>query len=122
MHNILGQHWLVELQGCAPDLLGQVAPIEAVMLEAARKAQATIVTSNFHQFAPQGVSGVVIIQESHLTIHTWPELGYAAVDLFTCGATIDADAAIAYLQNALGAQHVSTQYIERGISPSGSAQ
>ncbi|MEN0005944.1 MAG: adenosylmethionine decarboxylase [Bacteroidota bacterium] len=119
---MLGKHWLIELRDCGASILEEVAQVEAIMLEAARKANATIVTSNFHQFQPYGVSGVVIIQESHLTIHTWPEHAYAAIDIFTCGETINAALAIQYLQEAFQASSMEMQFIERGLSPSGSAQ
>ena len=74
--------------------------------------------ARFHKFAPQGVSGVVLIAESHLSVHTWPEHAYAAVDLFTCGVTLDAEPAVALLQAALGAKTVSRQAIPRGITRS----
>ena len=74
---------------------------------------ATVVSSHFHQFSPYGISGVVIIQESHLTLHTWPEYGYAAVDVFTCG-DIDLDAGVVYLQEALEAGRWEWSIHERG--------
>jgi len=86
MSNIaLGDHILVEFMSCDPHIMNDVATIERAMVEAAQKADATVINSTFHHFSPYGVSGVVVIQESHLAIHTWPEYGYAAVDLFTCG-------------------------------------
>lgn len=87
--NALGRHILVEFTGCNADVLNDVSIIEKSMIEAAQKAGATVINSNFHHFSPWGVSGVVVIQESHLAIHTWPEYRYAAVDLFTCGETVD---------------------------------
>ena len=86
MNNIaLGNHILVEFMNCDPHVMNDVAAIERDMVGAARKAEATVINSTFHHFSPYGVSGVVVIQESHLAIHTWPEYGYAAVDVFTCG-------------------------------------
>ena len=73
------------------------------MNAAAIEMQATIVNSNFHHFNPYGVSGVIIIKESHLTIHTWPEYGYAAIDIFTCGK-IYMDKGIEYLKEHLKAK------------------
>lgn len=87
--NSLGRHILVEFFGCDPQVLNDVSKIENGMLEAAQRAKATVINSTFHHFSPWGVSGVVVIQESHLAIHTWPEYEYAAVDLFTCGDTVD---------------------------------
>ena len=85
----LGRHILVEFFGCEPQVMNDVAKIETAMVDAAAKAGATVINSTFHHFSPYGVSGVVVIQESHLAIHTWPEYGYAAVDLFTCGDSVD---------------------------------
>lgn len=85
------------------------------MTEAAVVCGATVVQKNFHHFSPYGVSGVVIIAESHLAIHTWPEYGYAAVDLFTCGATCDPKAAYDYLQEALGAGSAFYSELKRGL-------
>ena len=81
----LGQHVLAEFFECDPNILNNSQKVESLMIDAALECGATIVQKCFHMFSPHGVSGVVIISESHLAIHTWPELGYAAVDLFTCG-------------------------------------
>ena len=85
----LGRHILVEFYNCSPELMNDVVHIEKSMVEAAETAGATVINSTFHHFSPYGVSGVVVIQESHLAIHTWPEFGYAAVDLFTCGDSVN---------------------------------
>ena len=83
--NALGRHIIVEYYNCNCDILRNPELIKDYMCKAALLSGATIVESFFHHFSPWGVSGAVIISESHLTIHTWPEYGYAAVDLFTCG-------------------------------------
>lgn len=88
--------------------------IRTFMHEAAVSAGATIVQENFHKYAPVGVSGVVVIQESHLTIHTWPECGYAAVDLFTCGTNVRPWTAFDYLQERLGCAKVEYSDLIRG--------
>ena len=85
------------------------------MLEAARRACATVVNTVFHEFSPHGVSGVVVIAESHLAIHTWPEHRYAAVDIFTCGDVLEPKVAADYLQQMLGAAQVSLVQLERGL-------
>lgn len=114
-HKALGHHWLIELYACDAVSLEQTAFIQSHMEEAARRTGATIVQSNFHQFSPYGVSGVVVIQESHLTIHTWPEHSYAAIDLFTCGDSIEPEKGIEYLREAFNAKKVEVQYIQRGF-------
>lgn len=84
------------------------------MLTAVQASGATIVTETFRQFEPHGVSGVVVIAESHVAIHTWPEHGYAAVDLFTCGDSVDAGAIRDELKAAFGAERIEEQFVERG--------
>lgn len=110
----LGRHLLAEYRSVAFEKLADPTWVEEVMQEAARQSGAQLVHSKFHHFAPLGVSGVVLIKESHLTIHTWPELGYAAVDVFTCGDSVDPWLACRYLEQALAAKHCSIQEIERG--------
>ncbi len=84
------------------------------MLAAAEASGATVVTHNFHHFSPLGISGVVIISESHLAIHTWPEHRFAAVDFFTCVNRVVPERALDSLRTALGAQHMETAHLERG--------
>lgn len=110
----LGRHILVEFYNCDNRLLNDTKLIEKYMVEAANKAKATVVKSVFHTFNPWGVSGVVVIQESHLTIHTWPEYGYAAVDLFTCGEEVDPWIAFQFLKEKLKAEKTETFEIDRG--------
>lgn len=112
--NVHGRHLLAEFRGCDFAALDDIAFIEKHMNEAALASGCTIVQSNFHEFAPQGVSGVVVIAESHLSIHTWPELGYAAVDFYTCGEDSYPDRAAAYLERALGATEVELLTVLRG--------
>ncbi|APF19991.1 Spermidine synthase [Caldithrix abyssi DSM 13497] len=112
--NALGQHILVEFVGCDPNVLNEVTTIEQGMLAAADRANATIINSTFHYFSPYGVSGVVVIQESHLAVHTWPEYRYAAVDLFTCGDEVDPWKAFDYLKDVFKAQNYSALETRRG--------
>jgi S-adenosylmethionine decarboxylase proenzyme len=105
---------LAELYDCDADVLADRGAIEGAMLAAARACGATIVESVFHHFAPLGVSGVVVIAESHLTIHTWPEHRYAAVDVFTCGVTIEPGEAVDALAGLLVAGHLSLTEVTRG--------
>jgi len=111
----LGRHILGEYYGCDPQILDDTELVERYMREAAELSGATIVQSVFHRFSPYGVSGVVVISESHLAIHTWPEYGYAAVDLFTCGQTVDPWKAHAYLERKLRAQRTETREVPRGL-------
>ena len=86
------------------------------MNKAAKKAGATVVNSVFHLFNPWGVSGAVIISESHLTIHTWPEYGYAALDLFTCGDSVNPWIAFDYLEEELKAGRTESTELPRGMT------
>jgi len=113
MSTALGNHILVEFMNCDPHIMNDVAAIERDMVAAAQKAGATVINSTFHHFSPYGVSGVVVIQESHLAIHTWPEYGYAAVDLFTCGE-MDAWISFDWLKEAFGAKSYSALEMKRG--------
>jgi len=113
MHT-LGHQLMVEYHGCSPELLNNVEHVKRSMVEAARATGATIVGELFHHFSPHGVSGVVVIAESHLAIHTWPEYGYAAVDLFTCGDDINPYLGFDHLKEALGATRSEVEEVFRG--------
>ena len=113
MSTALGNHILVEFMNCEPQIMNDVVAIERDMVGAAQKAGATVINSTFHHFSPYGVSGVVVIQESHLAIHTWPEYGYAAVDLFTCGE-MNAWISFDHLKECFGAKSYSAIEMKRG--------
>lgn len=112
---ILGRHLIVEYSDCDRGILDNLDRLEADLKDAARKAGATIVRSVFHRYNPQGLSGVVVIAESHLSIHTWPEYGYAAVDFFTCGDSVDPYLAFEYMKTQLGARNAQVSEVKRGI-------
>lgn len=112
---ILGRHLIVEYAECNNDLLNDLDQLETFMNESVRKAGATIVKSTFHRYNPQGVSGVVVIAESHISIHTWPEYGYAAVDFFTCGDSVDPYRAFEYMKEKLQSKEATVQEMKRGI-------
>src|SRR5205823_13825038 len=116
--NALGRHLLVELFDCDPDEIDNLESVKEALIEAAKRAQATIVDVVFHEFNPFGISGVVVIAESHLAIHTWPEYRYAAVDVFSCGDVLQPQAAADHLVAELGAARASVVELQRGIFPS----
>jgi len=113
--NALGRHLLLELKDCDPEVLNDLEFLKSSLYEAAVQIGATVIGDSFHRFSPQGVSGVVIIAESHLFIHTWPEYGYAAVDVFTCGETVDPTLAVKLLVEKLGSKSSSVLELKRGI-------
>lgn len=114
----LGTHLLVELKDCQSNSLSDPDFVRTSMIDAAKKAHATIVDDKFHHFSPFGVSGVVVIAESHLAIHTWPEYRYAAVDVFTCGDTLKPEVAAIYLAQVFQSQNPSIHEIKRASSES----
>jgi len=111
----LGRHVLAEVYGCEFDILNDLDKIREVMVSAALSAGAEVIETTFHRFSPQGISGVVVISESHLAIHTWPEFGYAAVDVFTCGTTVDPWVSCHYLKRQFTAERMAAKEIKRGI-------
>lgn len=111
----LGSHLLIELFDCDRDSLETEPAVAKAMVEAARDSEATVVANSFHEFKPYGVSGAVIIQESHYTIHTWPEHRYAAVDLFYCGGTIRVEKAIDVLKERFKPGRIKYLVVRRGV-------
>jgi S-adenosylmethionine decarboxylase proenzyme len=113
--NALGRHILVELYDCNKEALNNLSFLRDAMINAAVDCGAVVLGDSFHHFSPQGVSGVVVIAESHLSIHTWPEYGYAAVDVFTCGTTVEPEKAAKALIEKLGSRNHSLTEIPRGV-------
>ena len=111
----LGRHVLAEFFECDSNVLNSLEKIEKLMVDAALECGATVVQKCFHAFNPYGISGVVIIAESHFAIHTWPELGYAAVDLFTCGDKCDPKVSYEFLRKACYSKNASYTELNRGI-------
>lgn len=108
-------HYLVELWDADRERLDSVTDARRILEEAARRARVTVLHSAFHSFSPAGVSGVVVIAESHISIHTWPEARYAAADIFTCGDAAMPEVAARYLAEAFGAGHVEITRLVRGV-------
>jgi spermidine synthase len=100
--------------------LSDSAYTERALLRAVEAGKATLIKTVVHQFTPQGVSGVAVLAESHLSVHTWPELGYAAIDYFTCGQHVDMEAILASLREAYQPTRVDTRLLSRGVAPESS--
>ena len=113
--NSLGTHLLLELKKCKKNILADLDFVETAMLDAAAEAKATIVEHKFHEFNPFGIGGMVIIAESHLSIHTWPEYDYAAVDIFTCGDIIKPQEAAEFLVERFGSLEPQIMEVKRGL-------
>lgn len=115
MKKALGTHLLLEMFGCDPNSLRDQKIVERILIESAEKSNAKIVGVFFHQFQPYGVSGAVIIEESHFTVHTWPEHGFAAVDLFFCAEDVDSEKAIEVLRRGFKAKQINVIEVKRGL-------
>ena len=107
-------HMLVELRECSGELLDNPTALKELLMEAVRRGGGTIVTDVFHTFNPHGVSGVIVIAESHVAIHTWPEHGYAAVDIFSCGTNLDHASIRDWIAAGIGAADVECRQLTRG--------
>ena len=112
--NALGIHLIIELSDCNNELLDDLQYIRDAMVGAADQAGATIVGQSFHKFDPRGVTGIIAIAESHLSIHTWPEYGYAAVDIFTCGTSFKPRKAAQLIVERLHCTQPSITEVTRG--------
>ncbi len=113
---VLGRHLLLDLQGVAPALLTDAALVERALYASARAAGATPVDARFQHFGPGlGVTGVLLLRESHISIHTWPEYGFAAVDIFMCG-TARPELAAEHIRQALAPRTMTLRDEARGIT------
>ncbi len=112
----LGRHVIIELWGCS-NVINDTEHVKSAMLDAVRAANATLLNIYVHTFSPQGVTGVAVLSESHLSIHTWPEHGYVAADVFTCGATTNPQAAAEVLAERFESKHPIVTEVERGVFP-----
>ena len=113
--NALGKDILLELKDCNLEMLNDMDSLKSLLLRAAKESGATVLGDSFHRFSPHGISGVIIIAESHIFIHTWPECGYAAVDIFTCGSTVKPEKAAEIVIRGLGSKNHSIVEVQRGI-------
>ena len=105
----------MELRDCNPAILRSLENVRDALVSAAKEAKATIIDISFHEFNPFGISGMVVIAESHLSIHTWPEYNYAAVDIFTCGDVIKPEVAAASIIERFESKSPSMVEMKRGI-------
>jgi len=114
-HSPIGHHYIVEASGCDARVIGSVEKVQQILVKAAEIAGAHVWAISFSKFPPHGVSGVVVISESHISTHTWPEMGYAALDIYTCGANVKPDKAVVYAVEAFKAETSHITEITRGI-------
>ncbi len=112
---VLGCHLLLELKDCNPALLNDLSFIRRAMLTTAQDVGATVVGESFHRFTPQGVTGILAIAESHISIHTWPEYAYAAADIFSCGSSFRPWEAANKLAEQLESKDPDIKEFQRGF-------
>jgi S-adenosylmethionine decarboxylase len=111
----VGTHLICELWNCDRKALDDPGLIDRAIKAAIEESGATLIGIQSHQFAPQGVTAVALLKESHLSIHTWPETGYAAVDIFTCGDHTMPQKAALVMKKSLGAKSIKTIKLSRGL-------
>ncbi len=111
----IGRHLILELWGCDPHHINSIETIERAIKETIEACGATLLDLRVYPFTPQGVTGVAILSESHLMIHTWPEHGYAAVDVFTCGQHTDPNRAVPVLRRYFAPERVQVLEMNRGL-------
>jgi S-adenosylmethionine decarboxylase len=116
-HSTFGRHVALDAWGVDFDLLNDVNHLENHLKEAAKKCGATILSVQSKQFDPQGATVLVMLSESHLSIHTYPEKGFAAVDCYTCGYTVDPVVAIEYMLEVLKPTQAFMKLLRRGDGP-----
>lgn len=110
----LGRHLILEMWDCSSDTVNNIEGIKEILMETAKVIKATVIDIVCHHFSPYGVTGVAILAESHISIHTWPEYKYVAADIFLCGSAISPQIAASYLTQAFHAKEVSLAEFKRG--------
>ncbi|MYC29143.1 MAG: adenosylmethionine decarboxylase [Chloroflexi bacterium] len=113
--NVLGLHLLLELKECNPQLLDNLDYVRNALFGAAEGVGAHVIGESFHQFTPQGVTGILSIAESHISIHTWPEYSYAAADIFTCGSSFQPRDAASVLIDQFESKSPEITEVRRGL-------
>jgi len=115
----IGYHYIVEASNCDPRTIEDATRLREILVAAAKTAQMDVKVTHFFKFTPRGVSGIVIVSASHISIHTWPEERYAAIDVYTCGDDSQPEKAIEYILGEIGAEHAHITEIKRGVKDNG---
>lgn len=115
IHKAIGHHYIVEASDCDPKIISSVEKVQQILVKAAEIAGAQVWSVLFSKFPPRGVSGVVVISESHISAHTWPEFGYGAMDFYTCGDNVDPEKGLNFAVEAFGASSAHITEITRGL-------
>lgn len=113
--SLIGAHYLLEMYSCPPEVIDDLERVRLAVRDAATVARCTVLHEAAHSFQPQGVTALALLAESHISVHTWPELGYAAADVFTCGEHARPRDACESLARALQAGRFEIKSLERGV-------
>jgi len=111
----LGYHYVIEASGCDPEVLKNVSALKRILLEAAKVGEMDVRSTYFYRFSPHGVSGMVVVSGSHISIHTWPEHGYAAIDVYTCDVGSKPEKTVERILKEIRASYAHITEIERGV-------
>jgi len=111
----LGTHLILDYYGCSFEDLNDVDKLTGILEESVTKSGATLIKTVLHKFEPQGISGVLILAESHIAVHTWPEHGYAAFEIFMCGDVAEPGEAHRYIADMLQPRSVDVKIVVRGV-------
>jgi len=114
--SLIGKHCLIDLYDCPPALLDDAPYVRRVLRESVERAGATWLGEVHHRFDPHGVTAIGLLAESHISIHTWPELGYAAADVFTCGDSADPELACRLIADVFDAGRVESRLVPRATT------
>lgn len=114
-YSTFGRHVAIDTWGVDFDLLNNCELLEHHMIEAAEACGATVLSVQGKQFEPQGATVLVLLSESHISIHTYPEKGFASLDCYTCGETVDPEVAIQYMVNVLKPNKTYARKLIRGL-------
>ena len=113
--NTIGYHYVIEASGCNPEIIENPKMLKEIILEAAKIGEMEVRSTYFYKFSPRGVSGMVVVSGSHISIHTWPEKSYAAIDVYTCDIDSKPEKSLQYILERIKAEYAHITEIERGI-------
>jgi S-adenosylmethionine decarboxylase len=115
-NRMLGKHAIIDLSGCDSEIIRNCRLIHDTLIKAAEMAGLTVIGIMDHHFMPEGYTAVLMLEESHLSIHTWPEYNYASIDLYSCNLQTDFQTVIDFLANEFQATVTGFTFLERGFS------
>ncbi len=111
----VGIHIIADMYGVDPEMLARVEKMKEIFEGVIKYAKLSKISSDYYQFRPTGASGVILIAESHLSFHTWPEYGLVTLDIYTCGDPEQAEKAYQYIKEKLNPERVDIVKMDRGV-------